>query len=98
MHADVVDTETPLIGGEDNDERFTNESNLRARWLRAQALVDLPDVPLFFGRLDYDAGDRPRNAPGTGSTSGAGTSATRRVRRWCRLAGAGLGAVLPRHP
>ncbi|MET9022532.1 AAA family ATPase [Actinopolymorpha sp. NPDC004070] len=56
MHADVVDTETPLIGGEDNDERFTNESNLRARWLRAQALVDLPDVPLFFGRIDYDAG------------------------------------------
>ncbi|SDR85435.1 HelD family protein [Actinopolymorpha singaporensis] len=56
MHADVVTTETPLIGGEDNDERFTNESNLRARWLRAQALVDLPDVPLFFGRIDYDAG------------------------------------------
>ncbi len=56
MHADVVATETPLIGGEDNDERFTNESNLRARWLRAQALVDLPDVPLFFGRIDYDAG------------------------------------------
>ncbi|MFD2078322.1 DNA helicase IV [Actinopolymorpha cephalotaxi] len=56
MHADVVDTETPLIGGEDNDERFTNESNLRARWLRAQSLVDLPDVPLFFGRIDYDAG------------------------------------------
>ncbi|GAA2757694.1 HelD family protein [Actinopolymorpha rutila] len=56
MHADVVATETPLIGGEDNDERFTNESNLRARWLRAQSLVDLPDVPLFFGRIDYDAG------------------------------------------
>ena len=56
MHRDVVDRETPLIGGEDNDERFNNESAIRARWLRAQALVDLPDVPLFFGRLDYEAG------------------------------------------
>ncbi|GAA4995116.1 AAA family ATPase [Actinopolymorpha pittospori] len=56
MHQDVVDRETPLIGGEDNDERFTNESAIRARWMRAQALVDLPDVPLFFGRLDYETG------------------------------------------
>ncbi|WP_020576428.1 HelD family protein [Actinopolymorpha alba] len=56
MHKDVVSRDTPRIGGEDNDERFTNESYLRARWLRAQALVDLPDVPLFFGRLDYESG------------------------------------------
>ncbi|MEQ7127138.1 UvrD-helicase domain-containing protein [Actinopolymorpha sp. B11F2] len=56
MHHDVLHREIPLIGGEDNDERFTNESNQRAHWLRVQALVDLPDVPLFFGRLDYDSG------------------------------------------
>ena len=56
MHADVVNLDTPLIGGEDNDERFTNEAYQRDRWVRAQALVDLPDVPLFFGRLDYEHG------------------------------------------
>ncbi|MGH3488339.1 MAG: HelD family protein [Actinopolymorphaceae bacterium] len=56
MHHDVLHREIPLIGGEDNDERFTNESNQRAHWLRVQALVDLPDVPLFFGRLDYESG------------------------------------------
>ena len=56
MHEDVIGRDTPLIGGEDNDERFTNESYVRARWLRAQALVDLPDVPLFFGRIDYESG------------------------------------------
>jgi DNA helicase IV len=56
MHRDVAEREVPLIGGEDNDERFTNESNIRAHRLRTQALLDLPDVPLFFGRLDYEAG------------------------------------------
>jgi DNA helicase IV len=56
MHHDVLHRDIPLIGGEDNDERFTNESNQRAHWLRVQALVDLPDVPLFFGRLDYEPG------------------------------------------
>jgi DNA helicase IV len=56
MHEDVAERDVPLIGGEDNDERFTNESNIRAKRQRAQALLDLPDVPLFFGRLDYEAG------------------------------------------
>jgi DNA helicase IV len=56
MHRDVAEREVPLIGGEDNDERFTNESNIRAHRLRTRALIDLPDVPLFFGRLDYEAG------------------------------------------
>ncbi|MBM7788423.1 HelD family protein [Tenggerimyces flavus] len=56
MHSEVVNLDTPLIGGEDNDERFTNEAYQRDRWIRAQALVDLPDVPLFFGRLDYEHG------------------------------------------
>lgn len=56
MHRDVAGREVPLIGGEDNDERFTNEANMRAHELRTRALLDLPDVPLFFGRLDYEAG------------------------------------------
>ena len=56
MHQEVEARDVPLIGGEDNDERFTNEANERAKKQRTQALLDLPDVPLFFGRLDYEAG------------------------------------------
>ncbi|NEA30552.1 AAA family ATPase [Streptomyces sp. SID13031] len=56
MHHVVEERDVPLIGGEDNDERFTNEASERAKKQRTQALVDLPDVPLFFGRLDYEAG------------------------------------------
>src|SRR5215207_807954 len=56
MHQVVEERDVPLIGGEDNDARFTNESNIRAKRLRAQALLDLPDVPLFFGLLDYETG------------------------------------------
>jgi DNA helicase IV len=56
MYQEVEARDVPLIGGEDNDERFTNEANERAKKMRTQALLDLPDVPLFFGRLDYEAG------------------------------------------
>jgi DNA helicase IV len=56
MHQEVEERDVPLIGGEDNDERFTNEANERAKRMRTQALLDLPDVPLFFGRLDYETG------------------------------------------
>ncbi|MGC4938788.1 HelD family protein [Kribbella sp. DT2] len=56
MHHDVTAREIPVIGGEDNDERFTNEANQRAHQQRTLALLDLPDVPLFFGRLDYEHG------------------------------------------
>ncbi len=56
MHRDVEGREVPMIGGEDNDERFTNEASTRAYEQRTRALVDMPDVPLFFGRLDYEAG------------------------------------------
>ncbi|GAA0929027.1 AAA family ATPase [Kribbella koreensis] len=56
MHQEVEERDVPLIGGEDNDERFTNEANERAKKMRTQALLDLPDVPLFFGLLDYEAG------------------------------------------
>ncbi len=53
---------------------------------RAEALKDLPDAPLFFGRLDYQeapwdaelAGALPRDTtPSRHSTSGGGTSPTR---------------------
>jgi DNA helicase IV len=56
MHQEVEVRDVPIIGGEDNDERFTNEANQRAKEQRTQALLDLPDVPLFFGRLNYEAG------------------------------------------
>lgn len=56
MHQEVEVRDVPIIGGEDNDERFTNEASERAKLQRTQALLDLPDVPLFFGRLDYEAG------------------------------------------
>ncbi|MGW1344354.1 HelD family protein [Kribbella sp. NPDC002412] len=56
MHRDVATRDVPMIGGEDNDERFTNEANTRAHERRTLALVDMPDVPLFFGRLDYEHG------------------------------------------
>ncbi|HEY6738799.1 MAG TPA: AAA family ATPase [Actinopolymorphaceae bacterium] len=56
MHRDVVSMETPLAGCEDNDEHVNNNAYLEARWRRALALVDLPDVPLFFGRLDMETG------------------------------------------
>ncbi len=56
MHRDVEGREVPMIGGEDNDERFTNEASTRAHEQRTRALVEMPDVPLFFGRLDYEAG------------------------------------------
>lgn len=56
MHQEVEERDVPLIGGEDNDERFTNEANERAKKMRTQALLDLPDVPLFFGLLDYESG------------------------------------------
>ncbi|HET6293725.1 MAG TPA: AAA family ATPase [Kribbella sp.] len=56
MHADVLVREVQVIGSEDNDERFTNEANASAHQQRVLALVDLPDVPLFFGLLDYERG------------------------------------------
>ncbi|MFC5749768.1 HelD family protein [Actinomadura rugatobispora] len=57
MHHDVVTTETQLTAAaEDNDNYAERLFQKRARELRALLLVDLPDVPLFFGRLDFDPG------------------------------------------
>ncbi|WP_290866299.1 AAA family ATPase [Hamadaea sp.] len=55
MRQDVVDTETPeFVSG--TDEVWFNTVYRMARAQRGRDLVDLPDVPLFFGRLDYDDG------------------------------------------
>lgn len=56
MHEDVVTTETVQDSSEDADYTFTNRLLASDRQRRAEALVDLPDVPLFFGRLDYPPG------------------------------------------
>jgi DNA helicase IV len=55
MRADVLDTETPeFVSG--TDEVWFNTMYRLARAQRAEDLIDLPDVPLFFGRLDYEPG------------------------------------------
>lgn len=56
MHSDVVNTETQLFAAGGFDPRVLNDMVIRARRNRAKSLVDLPDVPLFFGRLDYEPG------------------------------------------
>jgi DNA helicase IV len=56
MHEQVVSTETPELDGEEKDEIWHNTMYRLARARRARDLVDLPDVPLFFGRLDYQPG------------------------------------------
>ena len=96
MHEDVLSVETLLLGGEDNDERFTNESYVRARWLRAQSLVDMPDVPLFFGRIDYETGtvdETDRLYVGRRHVHDEQGYAARH-----RLAGDAGRPLLPRHP
>jgi DNA helicase IV len=55
MRADVLDTETPeFVSG--TDEVWFNTMYRMARARRGEELLDLPDVPLFFGRLDYTPG------------------------------------------
>jgi DNA helicase IV len=56
MRQDVLDTETPEHVSADSDEVWFNTMYRLARMRRAQDLVDLADVPLFFGRLDYEPG------------------------------------------
>src|SRR5579872_3470060 len=43
------------LGGDPVSEEYLKADLYR----RAEALVDLPDTPLFFGRLDYAAGGEP---------------------------------------
>lgn len=56
MHEDVITTETPLTRSEDNDYAWQNNLYRQVRHERAVALIDLPGVPLFFGRLDFEPG------------------------------------------
>jgi len=56
MRADVLATETPEFVSADSDEVWFNTMYRLARARRGRELVDLPDVPLFFGRLDYEPG------------------------------------------
>jgi DNA helicase IV len=66
MHVEVVTTETPELDGEEKDEIWHNTVYRLARERRAADLIDLPDVPLFFGRLDYE--------PGAVFTAGSGST------------------------
>ncbi|HEY2519815.1 MAG TPA: ATP-binding domain-containing protein [Streptosporangiaceae bacterium] len=57
MRDDVLALEA--LGGDPVSEQY-----LKAElYHRAEALKDLPDTPLFFGRLDYEAGREPARAP-----------------------------------
>ena len=90
MRTDVLSLRA--MGGDPVSEEYLKADLYR----RAEALKDLPDTPLFFGRLDYrpgalvsrDDGDEPNRAPPrtatcreSTSTSAAGTCTTRRARR-----------------
>jgi len=64
MRADVLETETPeFVSG--TDEVWFNTMYRLARARRGEDLVDLPGVPLFFGRLDYEPGTVHERGPGT---------------------------------
>jgi DNA helicase IV len=64
MRTEVVETETPeFVSG--TDEVWFNTMYRLARARRAADLVDQPDVPLFFGRLDYEPGTIEEPDPNT---------------------------------
>jgi DNA helicase IV len=66
MRADVLETETPeFVSG--TDEVWFNTMYRLARAQRGADLADLPDVPLFFGRLDYEPGTIHDHDPGEGA-------------------------------
>src|SRR5580704_2957494 len=58
MRADVLSLRA--MGGDPVSEEYLKADLYR----RAEALKDLPDTPLFFGRLDYGAGALAGRAPG----------------------------------
>jgi DNA helicase IV len=51
------------LGGDPVSEEYLKADLYR----RAEALVDLPDTPLFFGRLDYAAGGQPSDTTAQGA-------------------------------
>ena len=56
MHAEVIETDTPAIVNSDADSYWDNKFYQWAREHRAEVLLDLPMIPLFFGRLDCEPG------------------------------------------
>src|SRR6187455_2008284 len=56
MRAGVLATETPEFVSADSDEVWFNTMYRLARARRGAELVDMPEIPLFFGRLDYEPG------------------------------------------
>ncbi|NYI98197.1 DNA helicase IV [Streptomonospora nanhaiensis] len=70
MHEDVVTTESVQDSAEDADYTLINRILDMDRKRRAAALVDLPDVPLFFGRLEYPPGTVYEDEPGAPSGGG----------------------------
>ena len=57
MREDVLSLRA--LGGDPVSEEYLKA----ALYLRAEALQDLPDTPLFFGRLDFAAGGGPDGRP-----------------------------------
>jgi DNA helicase IV len=55
------------LGGDPVSEEYLKADLYR----RAEALVDLPDTPLFFGRLDYAAGGPPGDVAAGGAQQAA---------------------------
>ena len=55
MREDVLSLKA--MGGDPVSEEYLKAD----LYHRAEALKDIPDTPLFFGRLDYAAGERGRN-------------------------------------
>ena len=86
MREDVLSLRA--LGGDPVSEEYLKADLYR----RAEALRDLPDTPLFFGRLDYHRSpweEQPLRArparPGPArrrSTSDDGTCTTRAATRW----------------
>ncbi len=107
MREDVMSL--PALAG----DRVSQEYLKADLYRRAESLKDLPDTPLFFGRLDYEPGrTRPATEPGESTeltTPGAETGESFHIGRRHvhdphghpgrdRLAGAGVQAVLPSQP
>ena len=70
MREDVLSLRA--LGGDRVSEQYLKADLYR----RAQALVDLPDTPLFFGRLDYagEPGSGDGGPPGDESASSGGVA------------------------
>ncbi|HEY6737593.1 MAG TPA: hypothetical protein VI076_01985 [Actinopolymorphaceae bacterium] len=77
MHAEVVETDTPVIAYAETDSYWDNKFYQWAREHRADVLLDQPMIPLFFGRLDLEPGAVFDRAA-TGET-GAGTPEVDRI-------------------